>query len=164
MEIINRISQLENELDYFKKLGTTISPSLGGFMRDTKLSFLSNSKQGPYRPISPNFSQKGHNSKDQNQRELSNSAIKLRYSLENRATLSQNKKYQGLRLKQTALKGVMDISFTSDEADVVSERYFDTVKAQARSLPRTAEPTTYQQLRPNGKRKQSHEVCIRQQR
>ena len=43
--------------------------------------------------------------------------------------MSQKQKYQGLRLKQNALKGVMDISFTSDEADVVSERYFDTVKA-----------------------------------
>jgi hypothetical protein len=39
----------------------------------------------------------------------------------------------------------MDISFTSDEeggegVDVVSDKYFDTVKAQARSLPRTADP------------------------
>ncbi|TNV82682.1 hypothetical protein FGO68_gene8020 [Halteria grandinella] len=169
LEIINRISQLENELEYFKKLGSSISPSLGGIMRDTKLSFLSNSKKlQVQRPISPNFSQgeKSINGTSK-QRELSNSAIKLRHSLENRAatSLSQNKKYQGLRLKQNALKGVMDISFTSDEADVVSERYFDTVKAQARSLPRTEEPqqretTTYQKLRP--KRKQSHEVGMRQ--
>jgi hypothetical protein len=79
------------------------------------------------RPISPNFSQ-GEKSGKQT-RELSNSAIKLRHSLENRAATSLSKRYQGLRLKKNALKGVMDISFTSDEADVVSERYFDTVKA-----------------------------------
>ena len=48
-------------------------------------------------------------------------------SLENRAA----SKYQGLRMKGDALKGVMDISFTSEEEE--SEYYYYTVKAEAKS-------------------------------
>ncbi len=57
------------------------------------------------RPTSPAFSLGNKSNKD--------STSKLRMSLENRAA----SKYQGLRMKGDALKGVMDISFTSEEEE-----------------------------------------------
>jgi hypothetical protein len=100
---------------HFKKASTSVSPSL-----PVTNESLNKTEKPPLRATSPQFSL------GQKREKLSTSAAKLSVSLENRAS-----KYQGLRVKgNEALKGVMDISFTSDEEE---ELYYDTVKAEAKS-------------------------------
>lgn len=58
----------------------------------------------------------------------------------------------GLRLKSQALRGVMEISFTSDEdSNNGSDRYFDTekqkLKSQSQSRTLEADRPYYYQLR-----------------
>jgi len=118
-----RIQQLEQELVHFKKTSTSVSPSLLPVTNES----LNKTEKPPLRATSPQFSLGGKRDK------LSTSAAKLRISLENRAN-----KYQ--RVKDSdALKGVMDISFTSDEEEE-EELYYDTIKAEAKSQSRTLEP------------------------
>ena len=70
----------------------------------------------------------------------------MRHSLENRTNSNKefangqknDHQYIGLRMKSEVAKGVMDISFTSDEDGVTSEKYYDTVKG-LKSKPRTLE-------------------------
>ena len=70
----------------------------------------------------------------------------MRHSLDNRTNSNKefangqknDHQYTGLRMKSEVAKGVMDISFTSDEDGVTSEKYYDTVKG-LKSKPRTLE-------------------------
>jgi hypothetical protein len=115
-EIITRIMHLEHEFDNYKRKG--LSPTLE---RRTH--------------VSPGFSVcdkslSGINHAVSEKREISTSAV--RHSLEHRTNSN------GMKVvRSQALRGVMDISFTSDdEDDRVSDRYFDTAKNKHKSLER----------------------------
>jgi hypothetical protein len=128
LEIISRIQQLEIEFDHYRKLNSSISPpSLinpnHSFNQD-RMVFSVMKKQ----PLSPTFSLGGKKG------EISSSAAKLRHSLENRVG------YVGLRMKKQAIKGVMDISFSSEEEEEHKKIRIDSVKHSKSHQTRTLEP------------------------
>lgn len=73
-------------------------------------------------------------------RDLSNSAVVLRHSLENRCHSLTPSASAANKIRTNALRGAMNISFTSDE-EAGSERYYDTSKSKtAKAQSRTLDP------------------------
>jgi hypothetical protein len=73
-------------------------------------------------------------------RDLSNSAVGLRHSLENRCVSQTPSASAANKIRTNALRGAMNISFTSDEENG-SERYYDTSKSKtAKAQSRTLDP------------------------